>query len=112
MYTLSTDYPALYDLLLEGEEVACWVIDTNQNRRILSAKLQDGFIWLAAVEVTYRQLPNDTDYFTSVCEAINLSYIPPSKDIAEKSWDAATDYWTCEVTEPTPADKREYLNSL
>lgn len=112
MYNLSKDYPLLYSLLLEGNEVACWVINSSQEKRICSAKIEDGWIWLLAVDITYRQLANEINYFTTYCQSLGLSYIPPTpnlKEIVSKAWDAAEEWNGGYPENKNTFDKETYL---
>ncbi len=121
MYALSTDYTALYELLLKGEEVACWVdLHTSSESKSKSKKL---LALTRETEWEYFHNPakkNSVKNFCGYCAAFNLQYIPSHKVVAEKAWDAANEYavqlsWKNQIGNEysiTAQTKEDYLKSI
>ncbi len=110
-YNLSTDYPALYALLLAGEEVACFV-DEESRRCIIQLSNQ----WILFGDYLRPYKPSSLEQFISDCTRLNLQYIPQIdiKQVAGAAWSAGglngfTSDRKGDSDEPT---KEQYLNTL
>lgn len=95
MYNLSTDYERLYTLLCEGEEVACYIRTGWKNisgKEITSIALARRDAEMLEINICHAietvVCMDGAEKFTAECTRLNLSYIPPSRDTAEKAWDA------------------------